>query len=102
MLSPKTLSSSILQPPIAFAFERRHERTPFVQTPTHLRTLHLAVPSPFFLEIELTENQCRSVSYSVSKGFHSTNQLASRGRCDMWHSRPTTCSEAVGESGKQA
>ena len=29
------------------------------------RPLHLAVPSPFFLEIELTENQCRSVSRSA-------------------------------------
>ena len=34
---------------------------PFVETPSTHRTFHRAVPSPFFLEIELTENQCQSV-----------------------------------------
>ena len=34
---------------------------PFVETPSTHRTFHRAVPSPFFLAIELTENQCRSV-----------------------------------------
>ena len=38
---------------------------PFVETPSTHRTFHRAVPSPFFLEIELTENQCQSVSRSV-------------------------------------
>ena len=41
---------------------------------------------------------CVCVSYPLSKGFHSTNQFASRG---VWHSRPTTRNEAAGESGKQ-
>ena len=36
-------------------------RKPFVETPSTLWTFHRAVPSPFFPEIELTENQCRSV-----------------------------------------
>ena len=30
-----------------------------------LRPFHLSVPSPFFLEIELTENQCQSVLWSL-------------------------------------
>ena len=55
ILSLKPSSSSFFQQPRFLQHVIASE--PFVKTPSTHRTFHRAVPSPFFLEIELTENQ---------------------------------------------
>ena len=66
LFPPPTCSRrSVTEPPCVVVVSSADAHKPFVQTSPHLRTFHHAVPSPFFLEIELTENQCRSVSRSA-------------------------------------
>ena len=65
----KPFSLSHFQQPRVLQLVTAVVSKPFVETPSTHWTFHRAVPSPFFLEIELTENQCRSVSNPVPKGF---------------------------------
>ena len=65
--APQTL---VLQPLAAAegfaARHRSHVTNSFVKTSTHLRTLHLAVPSPFSTwEVSVTEYNCQSVFRSA-------------------------------------
>ena len=65
--APQTL---VLQPLAAAegfaARHRSHVTNSFVKTSTHLRTLHLAVPSPFSTwELSVTEYNCQSVFRSA-------------------------------------
>ena len=57
----KPFSLSHFQQPRVLQLVTAVVRKPFVKTPSTHRTFHRAVPPPFFLEIELTENQCQSV-----------------------------------------
>ena len=75
----KPFSLRHFQQPRGFLLVTAVVRKPFVETPSTHWTFHSAVPSPFFLEIELAENQCQSVSPSVSKSSAEYSLLSSRG-----------------------
>ena len=73
ILPPNLSSSSLFQQPRVL--QHVIVSKPFVEPPSTHRTFHRAVLSPFFLEIELTENQCRSACSPNCRALRAVKEL---------------------------